>query len=54
MGDALSMKSISDVTCIAIQEWEMLGTLGEFDLFLGESVESAALFSVVAQPILMN
>ena len=27
----------------------MLGALGEFDLHLGESVESAALFSVVAQ-----
>ena len=49
VADALSRKSISDVTCIAIRKWEMLGALGEFDLLLGESVEAAALFSVVAQ-----
>ncbi|KAL7211457.1 hypothetical protein ACSBR2_014340 [Camellia fascicularis] len=54
VADALSRKSISDVACIAIREWEMLGTLGEFDLFLGESIESTALFSVVAQPTLVN
>ena len=34
VADALSRKSISDVACIAIREWEMLGTLGEFDLHL--------------------
>ena len=38
VADAHSRKSISDVACIAIREWEMLGTLGEFDLHLGESV----------------
>ena len=32
----------------------MLGALGEFDLHLSESVEFAALFSVVAQPKLVN
>ena len=32
----------------------MLGALGEFDLLLGESVEATALFSVVAQPTLVN
>ena len=32
----------------------MLGALGEFDLFLGASVAAAALFSVVAQPTLVN
>ena len=53
MADALSRKTISDVACIAIREWEMLGALGEFDLLLGESVEAAALFSVVAQPTLV-
>ncbi|XP_028071452.1 protein NRT1/ PTR FAMILY 8.3-like [Camellia sinensis] len=42
------------MACIAIREWEMLGTLGEFDLHLGEFVESAALFAIVAQPTLVN
>ena len=32
----------------------MLGALGEFDLLLGESVEAAALFSIVAQPTLVT
>ncbi|XP_028077260.1 uncharacterized protein LOC114279213 [Camellia sinensis] len=32
----------------------MLGTLGEFNLNLGKSVESASLFTVVAQPTLVN
>ena len=32
----------------------MLGALGEFDLLLGESVEVAALFSVVVQPTLVT
>ena len=32
----------------------MLGALGEFHLPLGESVETAALLSVVAQPTLVN
>ena len=32
----------------------MLGVLGEFDLLLSESVEAAALFSVVAQPTLVT
>ena len=53
VADALSRKSISDVACIAIWEWEMLGALGEFDWLLGESVEAAALFSVIAQPSLV-
>ena len=48
VADALSRKSISDVACIAIWEWEILGALGEFDLFLGESVEAATMFFVVA------
>ena len=51
VADALSRKSISSVACIVIREWEMLGTLGEFDLHLSES---AALFSVVAQHTLVN
>ena len=54
MADALSRKPISDVACIAIREWEMLGALGEFDLLLGESVEATALFSVVTQPTLVT
>ena len=54
VADALSRKSISDVAFIAIRECEMLGALGEFDLLLGESVEAAALFSVVAQPTLVT
>ena len=54
MADALSRKSISDVACVAIREWKMLGALGEFDLFLGESVEAAALFSVATQPTLVT
>ncbi|XP_028117412.1 F-box/kelch-repeat protein At1g15670-like [Camellia sinensis] len=54
VADTLSRKSISSVASISIQEWEMLGALGEFDLHLGESVASPALFSVVAQPILIN
>mgnify|MGYP003702817737 CR=1 FL=1 len=54
VADALSRKSISSIACIAIREWEMLGTIGEFDLHLGESVESAALFSVVPQPTLVS
>ena len=54
VADALSWKSISSVACIAIREWEMLGALGEFDLHLSEFVESAALFSVVVQPTLVN
>lgn len=54
MADALSRKSISDVACIAIREWEMLGALGEFDLLLGKSIETVALFSVVAQPTLVT
>ena len=54
VADALSRKSISDVACIAIQEWEMLGVIGEFDLLLSESVEAAALFSVVVQPTLVT
>ena len=32
----------------------MFGALGEFDLLLGESVETAALFSIVAQPTLVT
>ena len=32
----------------------MLGTIGEFDSHLGEYVESTTLFSVVAQPMLVN
>ena len=44
VADALSRKPISSVVSIAIREWEMLGTLNEFDLQLGESVEFAALF----------
>ncbi|KAL7208062.1 hypothetical protein ACSBR1_029925 [Camellia fascicularis] len=32
----------------------MLGALGEFDLLLGESIEAAALFSVIAQPTLVT
>ena len=54
VADALSRKSVSSVACIAIREWEMLGTFGEFDLHLGESAESIALFLVVAQPTLVN
>ena len=54
VADALRRKSISDVACIAIREWEILGTLGEFDLLLGESVEASSLFSVVAQPTLVT
>ena len=51
---AISRKSISDVACITIREWEILGALGEFELRLCESIESAALFFVVAQPTLVN
>ena len=54
VADALSRKSISDVACIAIREWEMLGALGEFDLLLSESVEAVDLFSVVVQPTLVT
>ena len=54
VADALSKNSISDVACIAIREWEMLGALGEFDFLLGKSVEAAALCSVVAQHTLVN
>ena len=54
VADALCWKSIGDVESIAIQEWEMMRALGEFDLLLGESVEAAALFSVVAQPTLVT
>ena len=54
VANGLSRKSISDVACIAIREWEILGALGEFDLLLDESDEAAALFSVVAQPTLVN
>ena len=54
VADALSRKSISDVACIAIRKWEMLGALGEFDLLLGESVEAATLFSIVAQSTLVT
>ena len=54
MADALSRKSISSVACVAIQEWEVLGAIGEFHMHLGESVESVAVFLVVAQPTLVN
>ena len=54
VADALSRKSISDIACVAIREWEMLGALGEFDLLLSESAEVTALFSVVAQPTLVK
>ena len=54
VANALSRKSIRDVACIAIREWGMLGVLGEFDLHLGESVEAAAVFSVVAQSTLVT
>ena len=54
VADALSRNLVNSVASIAIQEWEMLGTLSEFDLQLSESIESAALFSVVAQPTLVN
>ena len=47
VADALSRKPVGDIASIPIREWEMLGALGEFDLLLGESVEAAALFSVV-------
>ena len=32
VADALSRKPVSNVASIAIREWEMLGTFGEFDL----------------------
>ena len=54
VADTLSRKPVSSVASIAIREWEMLGTLNEFDLYLGEAVKSAALFSVVAKPTLVN
>ena len=54
VADALSRKPVRDIASIAIREWELLGSLGEFDLLLGESVEAAALFSVVAQPTLVT
>ena len=47
VADALSRKSISSVAYITIRKWEMFDAIGEFDLHLGESVESAILFSVV-------
>ncbi|KAL7204674.1 hypothetical protein ACSBR2_017716 [Camellia fascicularis] len=52
--DALSRKPVSNVASIAIREWEISGTLNEFDLQLGAFVEFASLFSVVAQPKLVN
>ena len=54
VADALSRKPVGDIASIAIREWKMLGALGEFDLLLDESVEAAALFSVVAQPTLVT
>ena len=54
LADALSRKPVGVIASIAIREWEMLSALGEFDLLLGESVEAAALFSVVAQPTLVT
>ncbi|XP_028092859.1 uncharacterized protein LOC114293036 [Camellia sinensis] len=54
VADTLSKKSINSVMSIVIREWEMLGVIGEFDLHFGESVESATLFIVVAQPTLAS
>ena len=32
----------------------MLGAIGEFDLYLGKFVESATLFTIMAQPTLVS
>ncbi|XP_028063463.1 uncharacterized protein LOC114266737 [Camellia sinensis] len=54
VADTLSKKSVGSVASIAIWKLEMLGVVGEFDLHLSKSVESAVLFTVVAQPTLVN
>ena len=54
VADTLSKKSVGSVASIAIWKLEMLGVMGEFDLHLIKSVESAVLFTVVAQPTLVN
>lgn len=54
MANALSRKSVCSLTSAAIQEWVMLGDTGKFDLHLGESGESATLFTLSAQPTLIS
>ena len=46
MANALSQKSVSSLASVAIREWDMLDVIGKFDLHLGESGESATLFTL--------
>ena len=54
VADALSRKSVSSLASVAIQEWVMLDVIGKFDLHLGESGESATMFTLNAQPTLVS
>ena len=54
VADALSRKSVSSLASVAIREWDMLDVIGKFDLHLGESEESATLFTLNAQPTLVS
>ncbi|XP_057499379.1 uncharacterized protein LOC130783656 [Actinidia eriantha] len=54
VADALSRKPRSTAASLAIHEWKMLEQLGEFDLEVNESAAHATLFTLVAQPTLLN
>lgn len=52
--DALSKKSINSAASIVIWEWEILGAIGKFDLYLGKSVGLATLLTTAAQHTLVS
>ena len=54
VADALSRKSLSTLTSFSIHEWQMLQDLGEYDLLLNEMDEFATLFTLSAEPSIIN
>ncbi|GFY95611.1 hypothetical protein Acr_10g0009960 [Actinidia rufa] len=54
VADALSRKSLSVLASISIHEWKMLQDIGEYDLLLGEKNEFATLFTLSAEPSIIN
>ncbi|GFZ15860.1 hypothetical protein Acr_25g0002690 [Actinidia rufa] len=54
VADALSRKSLSVLASISIHEWKMLQDIGEYSLLLGETNKFATLFTLSAEPSIIN
>ncbi|XP_057493150.1 uncharacterized protein LOC130778637 [Actinidia eriantha] len=54
VADALSRKSLGTLASVSIHEWQMLRDIGEYDLLLGETDEFATLFTLSAEPSIIN